>query len=262
MSLFATMQQAADWSNRNQGVVSIFIFAATLLFGWVSGIFSALRRRPRFRIRTIEGPTFCSTFLTGAKHENFDIYRSAFAVYLHVSNVGSASGSIDAVHLGYHWQVRPFTLTWLRYGVGWFWLKNQTAVIHDFQANIGDNLKIYPFLFQKSVLSGTSSDTFLQTGQSTNGVIYFEKADSWDGCFPAVRHNRVKVRVKIIDAFGRSYARTIFIPSVTPDEARVYNPSFGSTFSHLRGELRETTPDDATLGATDVPDGFHGLSES
>ena len=54
-----------------------------------------------------------------------------------------------------------------------------------------------------------------------------------------VRRNRVRVRIKIIDGFGQSYARTLSIPSVTPDEARKYNPSFGSTFAHLRGEIAD-----------------------
>lgn len=238
MSIIATVQQTADWSNRNQGIVSILIFAATLLFGWVTGIFGALRRRPKFRIRTIDGPTFCSTFLTGAKQGTSDVHRSAIAIYLHVTNIGSASGSIDAIHLGYHWSVQPFSRIWLRYGVGWFWLKNQTAVIEDFQAIIGENRKIYPLLFQRSTLSGTSSETFLQAGQSTNGVVYFEQSDSLGGCFPAIRNNRVKVVVKIIDGFGKNYTRTFLIPSVSLDQARTYNPSFGATFSHLRGEIK------------------------
>lgn len=242
MTVYSIVEHMADWSNRNQGVVSILIFAGTLVLGWATGIFAALRRKPRFRVRTIDGPTFCSTFLTGAKRGDLDIHRSAFAIYLHVTNVGSASGSIDEVHLGYHWHVQPFSLAWLRYGIGWFWIKNQTASIHDFQADIGDNLKIFPFLFQKSYLSGSSSETFLQIGQSTSGVIYFEQPDSWGGCFPSIRRGRAKVRIKLIDGFGRRYARTFLIPSVTPDDAKKYNPSFGTTFAHLHGEFQASAP--------------------
>jgi hypothetical protein len=43
-------ERVSKWSNDNQGVVSIAIFAATLLFGWASGTFSALRRKPKFKI--------------------------------------------------------------------------------------------------------------------------------------------------------------------------------------------------------------------
>lgn len=227
----------AEWSNTNQGVVGIGIFALTLLFGWLSGIFGALRRKPRFRIRLIEGPTFCCTYPTGTKHGEFDVHRSAFALYLHISNAGSASSSIDAVHIGYHWQLRPFSLQWLRYRIGWFWLTEQVAAIDDFQANIGENLKVYPFLFQKSFLSGSSAETFLQIGQSTNGVVYFEQADSWGGCFPSVADEVVRLKVRLVDAFGKSHTKSFQIPSVTPEEALKYNPSFGLTLSHLRGEI-------------------------
>ncbi len=243
MSTFSIAKPVFDWANLNQGVVSILIFITTLALGWTTGIFAALRRKPSFRIRKIDGPTFCSTFLTGVKRDDMDIHRSAFAIYLHVTNVGSAPGSIDAVHLGYHWHVRPLTLSWLRYGLGWFWVRNQTSSMNDFQVSIGENLKLFPFLFQKGYQSGTS-ETFLQAGQSTNGVVYFEQSDSWGGCFPSVRNNRVKIRVRIIDGFGQAHSQNLLIPSVTLEQARVFNSSFGSTFAQLRGEV---PPSDARV---------------
>ncbi len=233
----------ADWSNANQGIVTVSIFFTTLLLGWLSGIFAALKRRPRFRLGLITGPTFSCTFLTGQKQNGHDVHRSAFALYLHVTNVGSASGSIVEVHVGYHWHLRPFSFDWLRHTVGWFWLRDQTVVVEDFQASIGENLKVFPFLFQRSVLSGLSSDTFLQIGQSTNGVVYFEQSDSWGGCFPKVVDGSVRVKVRLIDAFGRSHCRKFLIPSVTMDEALKFNPSFGQTIAHIRGEIPAAPPE-------------------
>lgn len=230
-------QSLAAWSNANQGLLTIILFLLTLFLGWVSGIFAALRRRPRFRIRLIDGPTFCCTFQTGAKHGNFDVHRSAFALYLHISNAGSASSSIDAVHIGYHWHIMPFSLQWMRYRLGWSWLTDQAVAIQDFQAQIGENVKIYPFLFQRSILSGTSAETFLEVGQSTNGVVYFEQTDSWGGCFPSAKNGMVKVKVRVIDAFGGRHTKSFHIASLSPDEARKFNPSFGRTLAHLRGEV-------------------------
>ncbi|API59457.1 hypothetical protein BSL82_09155 [Tardibacter chloracetimidivorans] len=245
MRPLAQIAAAIEWINANQGVVSIAIFVITLLLGWVSGIFGALRRKPRFRTRLIEGPTFCCTYLTGAKHGQFDVHRSAFALYLHVSNVGSASSSIDAVQVGYHWGLSPFSFEWLRYRLGWFWLTNQAVVIEDFQVKIGENLKFYPFLFQRSTLSGVSSETFLEVGQSTNGVVYFEQDDSWGGCFPSAEAGMVRVKVRLIDTFGGRHTKTFYIPAVSPEEARKYNPSFGLTLAHLRGDVAKPSIDGA-----------------
>lgn len=226
-----------DWLNANQGVVGVAIFVTTLVLGWITGIFDALRRKPRFRMQLIDGPTFCCTFIIGRQENGFDIHRSAFALYLHVSNVGSASGSINEVHLGYHWHIHPFSRQWLLYRLGWFWLRRQATIITDFQVYIGENLKLYPFLFQRSTISGDSAETFLQIGQSTNGVVYFEQSDSWGGCFPSVEDGSVRVKIRLVDAFGQRHSRTFKIPSVTLEEAKKYNPTFGDTLAHLRQEI-------------------------
>ena len=110
--------QLAKWLNDNQGVVGIAIFVATIGFGWLSGIFSALRRKPKFKVRLIEGPTFCCTYPTGNTHEGFDAHRTGIALYLTIANIGSASSSLENISVGYHWHLRPFTFLWLRFTVG------------------------------------------------------------------------------------------------------------------------------------------------
>jgi hypothetical protein len=151
--MFATLsdlyQRGATWSNGNQGVITIAIFAITLVFGWVTGIFSALRRKPKFQITAIEGPTFCCTYVIGKKLGDYEIHRTAIALYLGITNIGSAASSIQSVYVGYHWQIRPFSLQWLRYSVGWFWVTKQTVALSDFQVKIGENVKVYPFLTQR-----------------------------------------------------------------------------------------------------------------
>jgi hypothetical protein len=224
-----------DWLNANQGVVGVLIFASTLTLGWVSGVFQALRRRPKLHITLIDGPTFCSTFQIGDRYGDFDVHRTAIALYVHIRNRGSASTSIEAVHLGYHWNVIPLTSSWWRYGLGWFWLTHHAVAIDDFQVAIGENLKFYPFLFQKSVMSGTSSETFLKVGQSTNGVIYFEQNDSWGGCSPKVRDGSCRVKICALDAFGKRHYADAKIPFLDIVEARKFNPSFGKTLAELRG---------------------------
>ena len=202
----------------------------------MSGIFSALRRRPKFKVRLIDGPTFVCTFPIGKKHGDFDVHRTCVALYLQIANAGSAASSIENVSVGYHWQVVRFSRSWFRYGIGWFWLHDQIAAIHDFQAKIGENIKFYPFLTQKSTLTSARASTFLEPGQSENGVVYFEQPDSWGDCFPAVGPRGVRIKVSLLDVFGGHHVARFTIPRVSLEHARAYNPSFGRTLAELRNE--------------------------
>mgnify|MGYP001595162636 FL=1 len=107
----------------------------------------------------------------------------------------------------------------------------------DFQYALGENIKFYPFLLQCSKISPTQTDTYLEIGKSVNGVVYFEQDDSWGGCFPTIRNKTVKLRVAVVDTFGRKYQKTFLAPSVSLQEAQKYNPSFGATFATLRKEF-------------------------
>lgn len=224
------------WSNDNQGVLSIVIFAVTLAFGWGSGIFRTLRQKPKFKIKMFPGPTFCCTYLVGEKYGEFDVHRTAFALYLHVANIGSAASSIEQISIGYHWDIKPFSKLWLKYGIGWFWIHEQTTALMDFHAKIGENIKGYPFLTQKSILTGDTPKTFLEIGRSTGGVVYFEQDDSYGGCYPVAKNSKVRIKIKVRDVFGKFHQEKLDIPSVSIEEARKYNPDFGKTYAELRGK--------------------------
>lgn len=228
--------QVSKWSNDNQGIVSIGIFVITMAFGWVSGIFSSLRRRPKFQLSLIEGPTFCCTYHVGKTQGEYKVHRTGIALYLVVANTGSAASSIANVSVAYHWHLQRFSFQWLRYSVGWFWLNDQSVSLTDFQAKIGENIKVFPFLTQANHLVPLKAETFLQVGQSTNGVVYFEQADSWGGCFPSVKEDRVRIKVAVEDTFGKRHTAKFTIPSVSMEDARKYNPSFGSTLAKLHGD--------------------------
>lgn len=228
--------QAAKWSNENQGVVSLAIFITTIAFGWTSGIFSALRRKPKFQLGLIDGPTFCCTFPVGKEHQNHDVHRTGIALYLAIANIGSADSSIGNVSIGYHWHIRPFNRLWIRYSIGWFWLEKQAVALADFQAAIGERIKVFPFLMQRNNLSPTKGSTFLRAGQSTNGVVYFEQPDSWGGCFPSPKNGFVTIKICVEDVFGGKHKAKFRIPSVSMEYARKYNPSFGTTLAELHGE--------------------------
>ena len=211
---------------------------------WASGIFSALRRKPKFRLNLIEGPTFCCTYQTGKVENGYDVHRTGIALYLMVANIGTAPSSIEKISVAYHWNVYPFSKVWLRYSIGWFWLGNQTAALSDFCAAIGENLKVFPFLTQKnSLLPNRENDTYLEMGKSTNGVVYFEQSDSWGGSFPKSRNGKVQIKVAAVDVFGKKHTRKFEIPLVSLEYARTFNPSFGMTLAEIR---REPLPCDVT----------------
>jgi len=109
------LNKLIEWSNANSGFVSIVLFAFSIGFAWITGIFRSLIKKPKFKIRILPGPTMCSTFTTGKKHEGFDVHRTAISVYLSIANVGSAPASIEKVWVGYRWHIKPFSLLWLRY---------------------------------------------------------------------------------------------------------------------------------------------------
>lgn len=228
--------QMSAWLNENQGVVGVAIFLATAFFGWASGIFSALRKRPTLKVSLIDGPTFCCTYLTGRMHGEYEAHRTGIALYLSIANVGSAASSIEGVSVGYHWHLRPFSLSWLKYTIGWFWLENQAVALQDFQVAIGRSVKVYPFLTQRNHLSPDRVDTFLEVGRSTNGVVYFEQSESWGGCYPRIENDHVRLKVRVRDVFGRGHTSVFKVPAVSLEEARKYCPAFGMTFSELHGE--------------------------
>ncbi|WP_374421385.1 hypothetical protein [Chromobacterium sp.] len=236
MSVTEALLLTAKWSNDNQGVITIIVFLVTLCLGWISGIFSALRHKPKFRIDIIPGPTFCCTYFTGTSYQSFDVHRTGVALYLAIANVGTAPSSIEDISVGYHWHLKPFSIAWLKYTIGWFWLHQQTVALTDFQAAIGENIKVYPFLMQRNFLSGSKAETYLDVGRSTNGVVYFEQGDSWGGFFPSVHNETVLLKIRIKDVFGRSHHTKIRVPSVSLEEARKYNPSFGKTLVELRDQ--------------------------
>lgn len=225
-----------QWLNDNQGLVSVGIFLLTLFLGWASGIFSALRRKPKFIFELISGPTFVCVFPTGDEFNGQEVHRIGFALYLSVANCGSAASSVHAVHIGYRWNLIPLTRSWFRNTLLRHWLKERTASLTDFQVAIGNNVKVYPFMFQMNYLTSAKQETYLQPGQSVVGIVYFEQSDSWGGYQPRVRNGRVRLSVRLLDVFGGRHTRSFWVPAVNLEEARKFNPSFGRTLAELSGK--------------------------
>lgn len=250
----ATLDKCVTWLNANTGVLALAIFIATLALGWSSGIFAALMRRPKFSIRVIDGPTFACTYLTGRKHGEFDEHRTGVALYLDITNAGAAPSSIASIEIGYHWHLRPFSKTWLKNNIGWFWIVNQSVALVDFQVAIGESIKVFPFLTQRNQLSKVEPKTYLRVGESTNGVVYFEQDNSWGGCFPSPSKGSTRIKIRIRDAHGRKHDSKVRIPVVSFEEAQKFNPRFGETHAELRGEFLSIDEEQISREAVGEPE--------
>jgi hypothetical protein len=231
------MNTIIQWANENSGFLSLMIFISTLFLGWVSGIFQSLMKKPKFKLKINSGPTICTTFVTGKRYNDYDLHRTAISIYLGVSNIGSAPSSIQNVWIGYHWHIKPINWLWFRYRILWYWIKKPINTMEDFQYNFGDRIKIYPSLLQGITTTKKAPVTYLEVGKSINGVVYFEQDDSWGGCFPTSNNGKVKLRIVVIDTFGKKFKKTFWVPSVNIEEAQKYNPAFGASFAIMRGEI-------------------------
>ena len=110
----------------------------------------------------------------------------------------------------------------------------QIVALRDFQVNIGEDVKVYPFLTQRSILMPNSSSNYLREREKVNGVVYFEQPESWGGFLPRRKNGQVRVKVKIIDTFGRNHSTIDNVPFIPLEEARKYNPSIGLTRESLK----------------------------
>jgi hypothetical protein len=227
------LKDIVEWSNTNSGFLSLIIFVITILFGWLSGIFGSLRRRPKFKVEVIEGPSLCCTLNTGRKYNGHDTHRTVISLYLSITNIGTAASQIMDIHVGYH----NFSF---KYTFKWFWLKQRTNSLVDFRINIGDHIKYYPFLTQVSSISGRPTDTFLEAGKSAVGMEYFEQSEAWGGYRPRISNNRVRLKIVTVDIYNRHHSVIAFVPNVDLEEARKFNPEFGNTFESLNKKDNES----------------------
>jgi hypothetical protein len=234
-------QQTAKWLNDNQGVISIVLFVLTLMLGWVSGIFQALTRKPKFRIEVIRGPTFCCTYNLGGKYtaddsKQYAAHKTAISLYLSISNIGSAPASFIEPSVGYHCNFKPISRLWIQKTLGWHWLVGATTALEDFTVTKNGFTKVYPFLIQGRSDGTQSSKSYLNVGQRETGIVYFEQEASWGGLSPKLYGKTVKLKVRLKDTFGKFHTQKLTIPFVDLEKARSFYPLCGLSLNRLNDE--------------------------
>lgn len=224
------------WTNENSGFLSLLLFVATILFGWMSGLFNSLIKKPKLKIRFIEKASFYCFFETGNKYynaelkENFDLHQTAFAVYMSIANIGNMATSIDKVYLGYYRnstrrKLFDKQLNWLA----------QRHIFDDFKLEYRDKVILIPPLRVRTEYFAHSPDDRLEVGKSITGIAYFEQEEAWGNFNPKTIDNNgtIKVIIRIRDIYGKHfYFRTKLNPK-SLEEARKINSTFGSTSKHV-----------------------------
>ena len=233
IKLNTAAQDFIRWCNDNGGFISVLLFAATVLLAWIGGVFKFLRQKPRFVMRLLRGPSFACTYSTGEKFGEYDVTRTSFALYLSISNRGSAAATIVSAKLGYKWCLNKLGWDFVRYVLGWCWLPTTISVTDFHYVLKSGGAKFYPFLMQRSTILPGEGDLYLPVGRNAHGVIYFEQPNAWGAAQPRVINDRTRVKVCIIDSFGQTHAEKFWLPVVTLEEARKYNPAIGTTHDEI-----------------------------
>lgn len=222
------IKQIIKCTNENSGFVSVLLFFITIFIAWLSGFFKFLTNKPNFKIEIIEQCSFCCVFDLNQKFKDLPVHKTAFVIYLKITNIGKAPSSIGKVKLGYYksdFKKKIFSKrNWL----------NETMVKEDFQFAFenSEKVKVYPFLKQRSEIMPNVNDTYLLVGKQVNGIIYFEEQEAFGNWMPRQNEDRITtdIKLKIEDMFGRQHKINYKLKFILPELALKYNRFFGQTF--------------------------------
>ena len=223
-------QSFIKWTNDNSGFLSFILFIATVLFGWFSGLFNSLIRKPKLKVRFIEKASFYCFFYTGNKYyhpnlkETFDLHQTGFSVYMSIANIGNMPTSIDKIYLGYYRNHKKGSL----FGRQINWLP-QWHTFDNFKIEYENaTITIPPLRIRTEFFMDKDNDS-LGVGRSIVGVAYFEQEESWGNYNPRTMNDEdgIKIIIKIKDVYGKNYKFKTTLESKSLDEAQRINSTFG-----------------------------------
>lgn len=182
--------------------------------------------KPNLKIELIPTPSFCASCDSELPNESNRIHRTAIILYLKITNIGDAPTEIGPIHVGYHSMEE-----------NWHWLRDETTLLDDFVMPMGEKVKVFPFLKQKNNLMTNDTETFLNPGQSRNGIVYFEQIASSGYQYPKMDEDfKVNIQIIVHDNKGQSWSVQERITKVMIDAARDHCPHFGKTLLLAHGD--------------------------
>lgn len=215
----------SQWSNENSGYLALIIFLVTLLISFIIFLFKKTTApKPSLKIEVIKHPTMCSSFATGNINENQKLHSTAFLIYLKITNDGKIPIQIGNINIAYKSENNKEK---------WYWINEETTLLEDYMTPIGDKLKVYPFLKQLNYVSPSTTKTYLQSGEDTNGLVYFEQKESQGLDYPSIDSNfKVETKIVVHDTVGNKWSIEYLIVKVQIEPIREICPSFGLTRSY------------------------------
>lgn len=213
------MVDVQNWTNENAGLLSLIIFLATVaisLFVW--SFKKVTKDTAKLKIEVIKTPTFCSSFDSNEKNK----HRTAFMLYLKITNIGTKPVQIGDIHIGYKSE-QSDSLEDL------YWLTSETTMIEDYFLDFGnDKIKVIPFLKQQNQVLTKTPKTYLLEGEDTNGIVYFEQEKSDGKNYPYMDEDfGVYTEIVVHDTKGGSWSISYQVPKVRIEAIRKLNPNFG-----------------------------------
>lgn len=112
----------------------------------------------------------------------------------------------------------------------WLWLKKETVLLEDYAISIGDKQKVFPFLKQKNTTINNEIRTYLEPGENTNGLIYFEQEKSRGNSYPYLEPDmKVQTLIVVYDNKGNKWLKEHRVTKIKIGPIRELCPSFGMT---------------------------------
>ena len=208
-----------EWCNINAGFLTLIIFIISIILGWISGIFTHLKRKPKLEFDLINIPSFLCLVKTGRQKDNIDTYRTAIVLYLRIRNIGNISTSITKVRVGYKIKSK-------KYMFKQFWL-NPINALEDFSTEMNGYKKVYPFFTQQNALIKNNTNLYLREGEDKNGIEYFESPEFWGDFEPIIKNNKVNIILEVTDTYEKKYYKNLKISVIDYNEAKKFNSQIG-----------------------------------
>jgi hypothetical protein len=218
-----------NWANENSGFLALILFLATILYGWLSGLFNSLIKTPKLKVRFIPKVCFYSTFYVNEKHEPkkgeiYDVHKTGFVIYASISNVGNMPTAIDKIYIGYKKNKKFNFLERKRF----VWLAQWHSFIPFKTKMKNDSDLIFPTLRIKNFPTDNTND-YLRTGESITGTAYFEQVKAWGNFSPSPNNDKsTDIKLKIVDVYGNKFIFDYKLKYVELEKARELNEHFGN----------------------------------
>lgn len=217
----AKVQYIREWVEYNSGFLSVAIITISIIVGWLSGTFKAIRRKPKLSVN-LNKPSFYSIRCFEEYYQGISLFRPFFLLYLDIKNIGYSPTTITGNRLCF--KVRVGKIRFKKICI------KDVPVLGDVGHTIGENLRVFPFLIQKNTLMNNDSElSYLKEGGQANGMLYFESPKCWGDFVPYNKDGKTKIYLKVIHTMGKPVSKKFLVEEWLLSYAEKFNKNLGWT---------------------------------